>query len=443
MKHKIITIVAFILFSQHIFAQNTKSLSLDNAIQLSLQNSKQLKLSQTKVKEATAILHQSQNNMIPDLKASGSYLRINNPNIDLKAKLGSSSGGSDTSSKSSSSFNVNEVMYGIISASVPVFSGFKIHYGIQSAKYLEQAAKLDADHDREMIIQNTIDAYTNLYKAGKAVDLVKSNLKQSQQRVSDFSNLEKNGVLARNDLLKAQLQESNIELSLLDAENNLKITNVNMDLMLGLQEGTEIIPDSLHPVTADNKNITDWELTAMQNRKDMQALAYREKAAHAYERSIKGEYYPSVALTGGYIALNIPDFLTVTNALNAGIGVNYNIGSLWKSGAKVNEAKAHVQEMQISEQILSDQVHIQVTQAYENYLLSQKKVDVYTKALEQATENYRITKNKYDNSLTTTTELLDADVAELQAKLNFAFANADVVVAYKKLLQTTGTLNNK
>jgi outer membrane protein TolC len=85
---------------------------------------------------------------------------------------------------------------------------------------------------------------------------------------------------------------------------------------------------------------------------------------------------------------------------------------------------------------------LQINQAYQTYLLSQKKIQVYQKAVEQAAENYRITKNKYDNSLATTTDLLDADVAQLQTKLNLTNAAADEVVAYNKLLQTAGILNN-
>ena len=52
---------------------------------------------------------------------------------------------------------------------------------------------------------------------------------------------------------------------------------------------------------------------------------------------------------------------------------------------------------------------------------------MYTEAIEQAAENYKITKNKYDNSLVTTTDLLEAEVAQLQTKLNFAFAKADAM----------------
>ena len=92
--------------------------------------------------------------------------------------------------------------------------------------------------------------------------------------------------------------------------------------------------------------------------------------------------------------------------------------------------------------MLTDQVHLQINQAYQNYLLSMKKIEVYNVAIEQATENYRITQNKYNNSLVTTTDLLDADVAQLQAKLNYSFAKVDAVVAFKKLQQAAGILLN-
>ena len=77
-----------------------------------------------------------------------------------------------------------------------------------------------------------------------------------------------------------------------------------------------------------------------------------------------------------------------------------------------------------------------------DYLSSQKKIEVYGKAVDQAEENYRVIKNKYANSLATTTELLDADIAQLQAKMNYAFAKADAVVSYNKLLQASGIISN-
>lgn len=442
--------VMAVLTAGNIQAQESKAtsrnLSMTEAIELSLKNSKQLKLSNAKVDEAIANRHEMWDNHLPDLKVTGSYIRLNSPDVSLKVKLGSSSSsgsGSGENANAGGGVKVDQAAYALVNGSLPLFSGLRIHYGVESAKYLEQAAKLDADNDKEDVIQNTINAYSNLYKALKTIDLIKENLKQQQQRETDFSNLERNGLIARNDLLKVQLQRSNIELSLLDAQNNYNIACINMNLMLGLPEDAMLIPDSAaFSRQYEDGSIAQWEEQALKNRKDLEALSYREKAAVSGIKATKGEYYPGIALTGGLIAADIPNVLTISNALNAGIGLSYNFGALWKTGAKVNVAKARLHQVEASQGLLADRLRLQINQSYQNYLLSKKKVDVYAQAVAQANENFRITKNKYTNNLVTTTDLLDADVAQLQANLNYAFSKVDAVVAYEKLLQTAGMLGS-
>jgi outer membrane protein len=418
-------------------AQEKRNLTLSEAIDLSIKNSKPLKISSAKIEEAAAALKQAEQARLPNASVSGSYLRLNSANVDVKTKSNNNNGGG------SESPTVNQAAYGILNASLPIYTGGRIRYGIESSRYLAQAAKLDADNEKEEVIQNTVEAYVNLYKAKSAVDLVKENLAQAQQRVKDFSNLEKNGLLPRNDLLKAELQASNTELALLDAENNWNLANVNMNLMLGLSEKTTLAPDSNFTQVGSVKPLDDYLQSALTNRKDVAALELRKQAAQTGVKSVKAEYYPNLQLSGGYIAADIPHVFTVTNAMNIGLGVSYNLGSLWKTKAKVEEAEARTKQLVASEALLSDNISLQINKAYFNWLSTQKKIDVYAKAIEQANENYRIIKNKYNNSLATTTDLLEADVAQLQAKLNYVFAKADAVVVYNQLLQAAGELTTK
>jgi outer membrane protein len=446
MKHnfwlKAFALVIVILSSVYAtIAQSPRPIALNEAIDLSIKNNKYLKNSRAKIEEAAAGVETALNRKLPNASVSASYLRLNSANVDIKAKSSSTSGGT-TPSATGGSPSVSQAAYGIANVSMPLYSGLRIRYGIESAKYLAEAAKLDADQEKEEVIQNTISAYINLYKAKYAIELVKENLQSSNQRVQQFSNLEKNGLLARNDLLKAQLQSSNIELALLDAENNQRLANINMNLMLGLPENTELVTDSVSVQQSGSvKTIEEYEQSALQNRKDVAALAQRKKAANTSVKAARGEAYPSIALTGGYIAADVPSILTVTNAINVGIGVQYNLASLWKTKSTIHEAEAREKQVAINDEILSDAIRLQINQAYQNYMLSQKKIDVYATAVAQAAENFRITKNKYDNALVTTTDLLDADVAQLQARLNLSNAKADAVVAYNKLLQTAGLLN--
>lgn len=440
-KVSVIFSTLFILFLPlHLKAQEIKLLSLQEAIDLGVKNSHQLKASAARIEQANAELRQAMDNKLPNASVSGAYLRLAHPNINLKTKA--FGGGTDTSGNKNTVPSVNQAMYGIVNVSYPLFTGGKIRYGIESAKYLQQATLLDAENDKEAVILNTINAYINLYKASVTVNVVNENLAQSAHRDSVFSRLEQNGLMARNDLLKAELQTSNISLSLLDAENNLKMANINMNLMLGLPENNIITTDSsAFQKNIELKTIGDYEQLAFQNRKDILSLSNRQKAANTGISLAKADLYPSVALTGGYIAANVPHLLTITNAVNVGVGLQYNIGSLWKTKAKVAQAQAREKEIIANQAQLDDAVKLQVNNDFENYLLSRKKTEVYKKAVIQAEENYRITKNKYDNALVNTTDLLDANVLLLQSKINLAVAKADVLLAYSKLLETTGTLS--
>jgi outer membrane protein len=435
MKHKAIIIITVLFSMQHLAAQEKRTLTLKEAIDLTLGYNKTLKTNKTRIEEAAAAVREAYERKLPEASISGSYLYLPvQPNINLKS--GTDSGGGSPS--------VHQAIYGIANVSIPIYTGGRIKYGIESSKYLEQAVKLDADNDRELVILNVTNACINLYKAYQAIALVKENLATAQQRVKELTNLEKNGLLARNDLMKAELQSSNIELTLLDAESNYKLASVNMDLMMGLPEQTELVPDKTGlALPATVKTLEEYEQEALQNRKDISAVSYRKKAAAVGVKSAKADYYPSLAFTGGYVAADLPGFLTITNAVNIGVGVKYDLASLWKTKTKVQQAKIKEQQLQLNEEAVSDNVRLQVNQAYQAYLVSVKKIEVYEKAVQQAEENYRITKNKFDNALATTTELLDADVALLQTRLSVTNSKADSFLAYNKLLQATGSIGNQ
>src|SRR5450432_944712 len=382
-----------LLGNYHLLAQDSiVVLTLKDAIDLGVKNSRQLKNNQARIDEATAAVQEAKDARLPDFKISGSYLRLNSPNINLHTKSGSGSGADSNNVK------VSSALYGLANISYPIYSGMRVQYAIESAKYLEQAVKLDAENNRSAVILNAISAFVNLFKAKETVTLVKEDLDQSRKRDTDFSNLEKNGLLARNDLLKGQLQTSNIELTLFDAQSNWKLSDVNMNILLGLPEKVLIVMDTSNLKYPEPlQTIEEYEKQAMENRKDMKALVLRQKAAGTSIKIARGEYYPGISITGGYVAADIPGFLTVTNALNIGIGVQYSLSSLWKVKAKIQQAKAREQQLLSDEDALNDNMRYQINEAYQGYLVSLQRIAVYEKAINQAVENYKITKNKYDN----------------------------------------------
>jgi len=363
---------------------------------------------------------------------------MNHPFVNLKIKVNDNNGSSGNSGLSS--VKINSLMYATVNASLPIYAGGKIRFGIRSAEFLEKAARLDANQDQQAIIQNTIEAYNNLYKAQSTITIVDTNLAEAKKRVQDYNRLLQNGLMARNDLLNAQLRESNTEAALLDAEDNLRLAMVNMNIMLGLPDSTQLLINASDMKTSvDTRTMEEFLQLAMNNRKDVEALEYRRESAKAGVKVARGDALPNLALTGGYTALQVPNAITVFNAMSIGAGVRYDIANLWKRGT-VDLAKARVKEAEAGQAQLADAIHLQVVQSYNSYLSNQKKIEVYGKALAQAEENFKVVTNKFNNGLATVTEVLDADIARLQARLNQAFAVSDTYVAYNKLLQSAGLL---
>ncbi|MFL9833454.1 TolC family protein [Chryseobacterium terrae] len=431
------SVIALSLFAGMMYthAQEKKQLTLDEAVQLGIQNSKSLKIDAAKIEEATADLLEAKNRQLPELKVSGSYMYLPiKPTIDLKIPGVSSAGGPE----------VHQVAFGSANLSVPIYSGGRIKYGIQSAKYLVEASKLSTENDKIAIAYNVAQAYNNLFKANQSIKVLEENLTASQKRDETFLKLENNGVIARNDRLKANLQTSNIELQLLEAKNNYNIANINMDLLLGLPESTEIEVDQNYIDESDDVKPVDFYLNeAKENRKDLQALDQQRKAAELGTKAAKAENLPSIALTGGYVAADVPKFLTLYNAVNVGVGISYNLSNLWKENSSLKQSKAREMQLSATNELLNDNIKLDVNKEYQNTDFSKKRIAVFEKSAEQANENYRITKNKYDNGLATMTELLDADAAQIAANVGVINAKADAALAYRKLLQTTGTLTIK
>ncbi len=409
-------------------AQEKKTMSLKDAVALVITNSSEAVLANTKVATSKLEVETMKNNQYPNVKLSGQYMRLTNANI--VSHLGGSGAGSP---------NVNQLMLGQASVSIPLFSGFKLKNSIDASENLYKAQSFSASHTKEELALEVTELFANLYKSQEMVKLFEENLKSAQQRTKDFSGMVDNGLMARNDLLKAQLQESNIQLSLDSAVKNVNVINYQLVILLHLPENT-VIDIDINTIKSDMAK--NQSLTLSGERNDLTALTFQQKASEAGIKIAKAGYYPSLALTGGYIALDLKNTLTVTNAMNFGIGFNYDLASIFKNGKEVNLAKSKAEQTKQSIAILSDKIKEAIQQAQENYTLSLNQNKVYTLAVEQADENYRIVKDKYDNSLSSTNDLLEADVQQLQSKINLALSQADIALKYYQLQFAAGKLIN-
>lgn len=427
--------VLFLLGSIALQAQQKTSLSIREAVQIALEKSHEAALANAKVNTKKYQYESVKNNRYPDVKLSGQYMRLTDADVTLKT--GSSA---SNSSNSGASKPVNQLMLAQANVNMPLFSGFKLQNSIDAAQNLYLAESATAKGSNENIAMQVIRYYATIYNKQQTVELLEESLKSNQQRVKDFTAMEQNGLLARNDLLKSQLQVSKVQLSLDQAQKDLKMLRFELAQLIQMDPSTEIYvsTDNIDPKLFTYLPKTTSE--AMSLRSDLSALDFEKKAGESNVKVARSAYYPSLMLSGGYIYLDLQNAIRVENAMNFGLGLSYSLSSLFKNGTDVKAAKSKLIEIEKQQAELTDAIKTEIKNAQENYELARKQDLVYAESVTQATENYRIVKDKYDNGLSNTNDLLEADVDELSAKINLANAKANVALKYYEWLHSTGQL---
>ena len=211
-------------------AQEVKQLSLQEALDLGIANSKNLKLSQQKIDEATAKLAIVKDNTLPSASASFMYNHAEIPTNTLKIGEGNPIHLPNRADAFVGTAAVQELVYG----------GGKLRYAQESTKLLKEIASLDADKNKEEVSFAVVNSYFSLYKLMQSKKVVAQNLAAIAKQLKQAQRFFEQGLVTKNDVLRFQLQQANVSLLELEIENNRKIVNYNLDVLLGLPESTNI-----------------------------------------------------------------------------------------------------------------------------------------------------------------------------------------------------------
>ena len=426
MKNKIFLPICLVV-ATFAHAQET-NVSLQEVIQQSLQNNKSVKVAEAAKNTSEYKVQSAKNNRLPDISLSGQYMHLfTTTNVDIKLPMQSSGGGMGV--------EPSQLLLGQASASVPVFAGFKIKNAIKSSELMVDLSNLQIEATKENVVWQAINLYFGLYKTQRSIDVLNENLVRANQRVKDFQNFLDNGIIARNDLLRAKLQASNVQVAIDEAETQYKNINYRLNLLTGQDETKIVHVDNVETLKTINQNSQDYV-----NRTDVKSYDVKNQIADSQIKIAKAAYYPQLAVSTGYVAMDIDKVASVTNATNVGVGLKYDLSSLYKNKAEVEIAKAQKLENEMQKETTIDKAKVEMNEAFQKYDLAKKKNNVYKEAVEQANENYRIVKDKNDNGLADTDDLLEADVQQLQAKINQVVGDADEQLAIYEYYYTTGIL---
>lgn len=435
-KNKFKLLLSILLLPTILHAQSVKKLTLQEAIDLGIANSKNLKLSQNKIDEALARLAVVKDNVLPNASASFLYNHAEIPTNTLTIGGGNPIHLPNRADAFVGTASIQEVIYG----------GGKYKYAQESTKILSDIARLDADKNKEEVSYAVINTYFSLFKVVQSKKVVNQNLESIASQLKQAQRFFEQGIVTKNDVLRFQLQQANIWLTDLEIENNRKIINYNLDILLGLPEDTEVtIAENDLPLQTIQP-LNSYISNAFANRQELQQLNLQDKVANYNIKTIKANTRPTVGVGANLYYINpsgsfIPPSEQFIMPITIGATVSWNVASLWSNKNKVAEAKIQQQEIGLHKEILSDNVKTELNRNYQNYQLAVKKINVLETSIAQATENDRLLESKYKNNIASVTDRIDAETLLYQAKINLELAKADAKLAYYTLLKSTGKIS--
>jgi outer membrane protein len=414
-----------------------RTITLDEAIKLGIDNSKTLKLSNSKVEQAVSEYNQAKDRSLPTGNVSYGYNHAQIPANRLA--LGESSINLPSSA---------DAYLGILTLNETIFGGNKLKYARQSTTLLTQVARLDVENDKDQIVYDIIDSYYNLYKVLQSKKVVAQNLTTVDGQIKQAQRFFDQGIVTKNDVLRFQLQRSNIEVNGVDLETNRRIINYNLNVLLGLPESTQLNIDQITEADRQVAPLTAYLDTAMAARPEFRQFALRSRVAETNTKSIQANTLPTLAASAGayYVDVSanpIPKSGSFITPVTVGLTLSWNFGSIWTNKNKVTEAKIQEQQVDINKGITTDKVRNEVNQSYQSYTQALEKIKLLQTAIDQAGENNKILESKYKSNISSATDRADAETLLYQAQINLELAKADAGLAYYTLLKSTGKINKQ
>ncbi|MBE5317868.1 TolC family protein [Pedobacter sp. MR2016-19] len=419
-----------------LFAQSSKELNINQAIELGIANSKNLKLSQNKIDQAVAKLEVVKDNALPTGNASFIYNHAEIPTTTFTLP------GSESSLRLPKRA---DAFVGTAAVQELVYGGGKLKYAKESTKLLAEVARLDADKSKEEITYAVINTYYSLYKVLQSRKVVDQNLESIAAQIKQAQRFFEQGIVTKNDVLRFQLQQANVTLTQMDIESNRKVINYNLDILLGLPEDTEVITVDPTLGLKTPGSLNEYIGQAFANRQELKQLDIQNKVADFNIKTIKANTLPTVGVGANLYYINpsgnfIPPANQYLMPITLGATVSWNFGNLWTNKNKVSQAKIEQSEITIQKDILSDQVKTDINKNFQNYQVAMNKIQVLETSIAQATENDKLLASKYKNNVASVTDRIDAETLLYQAKINLEIAKADAGLAYYTLLKSTGKI---
>jgi outer membrane protein TolC len=417
-------------------------LSLEKSIEFGLQNSKPLHSSLMKVRAADARSSEINAAKLPSLKFGGSYSRLSDvPPAQVSVPAG-------VFGPNPLSFTLSPTVldnYNLrLSLQQPLFTGFRLSSSAEIADLTSKATSEEFNRDKSELVFAIKNSYWNLFKAIEFKKVIDENVGQTQAHLNDVRNWMNQGMLTTNDELRVEVQLSNAQLQQIDANNNVQLAMITLNNVIGQPLETQIelasLPDSVGSPEQMlvSGNSSEFVKMAIDRRSEIKAMKLRVDASEAGVTLARSGWYPQIYLNGNYYYSRpnqriVPTRDEFKDTWDINLTASFDI---WNWGTTILQTQqAQAQRSQAEDALgqLRDGITLEVTQNYLMMMQAKERIGVSRQAVYQAEENYRVTNEKFKLGVALNTDMLDAEVALLQAKTNFTQSLVDFQLAEARL----------
>lgn len=401
--------------------------NLDDAWTAALNSNHQIKAAQANTDVSQEQLQAAEGQNLPDLNVGTGYTQYNET---PSAKTNIEGKSAQFAMQQMGSVRAQAM------ATLPIYTSGKITHNINAAQ-----ATLDATQASEQVAalnlkMQVADSYIAVLRLEDAVQVAQSHIHSLESHQKDVKNLFEQGVVAKNDVLAADVELLNAKQLLLQAANvydNAK-ARYNQLLTRPLTAKVELakqIPE-LPKTTLDNLN-----QIALNQRPELLVLNEQIESLHEQTKAMKAGLMPQVALNGGY-QYQQNRYQTYEGLWQANVGVDWKLydGSTNHKGEALEKQALALKEQR---EELSGQILLQIRQAWLDSQETQQRLQVAKQTIVQADENVKVTTDRYQQGLATHTEVIQAEDLRTITHNNLNNANYDFALAGLRMKRASGS----
>lgn len=410
-------------------------MTLEDIFRIAESNSAQLRPSLSAQKEARDEINVARSAWLPDINAALSLSYIGN-GFTTKRDF------SDVQKAPIPHFG-NGLS---ISISQPIYTGGTIKNSIALAELKSTATQYSFDIKNDNIRFLLTGYYLDIYKNIGLRRVVEENIGAAKQVLSEMQARHEHGTALHNDITRYELLISNLELQLLRINNILDILNTNLVTVAGLPTHTVIVPDSLIlERSMPKEGVEWWQQEAISHSPSMNLAQVSVDASRRSEMLVRSDRLPKIGLQAswsfdGPILVEVPPINRNLSYWYVGIGVSYNISSLFKNNRALARSRSATHVAMDELEATRENLSMAVKADYVHYLEAYEELKTQQKSVELADRNYHIISTRYSEGMALITDMLDAANAKLEAEQHLVNARINVIYSYYKLLFTSGTI---